>query len=99
MNKKFTGFTASGLTHPDYGDSVGENVRLQAAMTTSLLEFMAMTFDHERPEQTRLLWDLLNVAPEWAIILTSAPDGVEIAQPAAQRPLSPKSEKGSNSHA
>lgn len=97
MNEKFTGFTASGLTHPDYGDTVGEKIRFQAAMTTSLLEFMAMAFDHEHPEQVRLLWDLLSIAAERAAALILALDGVEISLPAGKMPPSP--DNGDKRHA
>jgi hypothetical protein len=62
MNKNLTGFGASGLSHPDYGDSVGENIRLQYAITASLLEFIALTFDRESPQHIRLLWDALSIA-------------------------------------
>ncbi|KLP35546.1 hypothetical protein [Enterobacter ludwigii] len=85
MNKTFTGFTASGLLHPDYGDSVGEQLRRESALTASLLEFMTMAFEPERPEHIRLMWDVLNVAAARAIALTEALDGVEIMLPPAQR--------------
>jgi hypothetical protein len=85
MNAKLTGFTASGLSHPDYGDTVGENIRLQAAITASLLEFMALTFDHESPQHIRLLWDLLSIAAERASALTSELNGVEIYLPIGQQ--------------
>lgn len=86
MTVKNTGFAASGLSHPDYGDTVGEQIRLQAAMTASLLEFIAMTFDHEQPNQLRLLWDLLNIAAERAQALTDTLNGVEIRLPAGKMP-------------
>lgn len=89
MTEKNTGFTASGLSHPDDGDTVGENIRQQAAVTTSLIEFMARAFDPEDPKQRRLLWDLLTVATERAQALTSALDGVEIRLPAGKMPPFP----------
>lgn len=97
MNKKFTGFTASGLSHPDYMETVGEKIRLQSAITASLLEFMVMTFDHESPEQTALLWDLLALAAERVIELTSALNGVEINAPGTVRRIAPA--EGGEKHA
>lgn len=79
MNKKFTGLTASGLSHPDDNDTVGENIRLQAAITVSLLKFIVMTLDAEQPKQRILLWDLLAVVTERVLALTSALDRVEIS--------------------
>lgn len=98
MKKNSSGFTASGLSHPDYGDTVGERIRFEAAMTASLLEFMSLTFDTDRAEQLRLMWDVLNVAAERAIALTQALDGVEITLPPGQRPVTPPSANGKNSH-
>lgn len=95
MKDKITGFAASGLTHPDYGDTVGERLRLQSAITTSLLEFMALTFEHDNPQHIRLLWDLLYVAAERANALTSALNGVEIALPPGQQ-LAARAGKGKN---
>lgn len=86
MTEKKTGFTASGLSHPDDGDTVGENIRLQAAVTTSLIEFMALAFDPEDPKQRRLLWDLLTIATERMQALTAALDGVEIRLSARRMP-------------
>ena len=94
MNKKFTGFTASGLSHPDYMETVGEKIRLQSAITASLLEFMVMTFDHESPEQRAILWDLLALAADRAITLTSALNGVEINAPGTVRPVPPTGKGG-----
>lgn len=98
MNKNSTGLAASGLSHPDYGDTVGERIRFQAAMTASLLAFISLACDNDRPEQLRLLWDVLSVAAERAIALTEALDGVEITLPPGQRPLSPAPAKGERPH-
>lgn len=84
MNASLTGFTACGLPHPDYGDTIGEQLRLQAAITASLLEYISLDHDDSHPEKRRLLRDVIAVAAERAVSLTLALDGVEISLPAGK---------------
>lgn len=88
MNKNSAGLAASDLSHPDYGETVGERIRFQAAMTASLLAFISLACDNDRPEQLRLLWDVLSVAAERAEALTDALDGVDITLRTAEQPHS-----------